>query len=111
MSIESLLTILPPPPNPVEVPTSGNWNSTEMLLRRLPGDYKAFVERFGTGSLGGFLWILNPASKNRHLNLLREMEPILNALRELRESGEPCPYPLHPEPDGLLPFGKSDNGD
>jgi hypothetical protein len=111
MSLNSLLAILPLPQSPVEVPTTETWNATEMQLGRLPEDYKSFVDRFGTGSVSGFLWILNPGSQNRHLNLLREKEPILSALRELRESGELCPYPLHPEPGGLLPFGKSDNGD
>lgn len=111
MSLNSLLTVLPPPQNPVEVPTAETWNATEMQLSRLPDDYKAFVDRFGTGNISGFIWILNPASQNRYLNLLVEMKPILSALRELRESGEPCPYPLYPEPGGLLPFGKSDNGD
>ena len=111
MSLDSLLGTLPLPQKPVEVPTSENWNTVEMQLRQLPRDYKAFLDRFGTGNVSHFLWVLNPVSKNRHLNLLREMEPILSALRELREAGEPCPNPLYPEPGGLLPFGKSDNGD
>lgn len=111
MSLDSLLGVLSPPPNPVEVPRAEDWSSVETQLGKLPDDYKAFVERFGTGTINGFMYVLNPASKNRYLNLVREMEPILGALRELRESGEPCPYPLHPEPGGLLPFGKTDNGD
>jgi len=111
MSLNPLLEILPPPKNPVEVPSAEDWSATETQLSRLPEDYKAFVGRFGTGNVSGFIWILNPASENRYLNLHSELKPILSALRELRESGEPCPYPLYPEPGGLLPFGKSENGD
>jgi hypothetical protein len=111
MSLSSLLTVLSPPPTPVEVPSTETWNATETQLKRLPEDYKSFLDRFGTGNVGGFIWILNPASQHRYLNLLLEIKSILTALRELRESGEPCPYPLYPEPGGLLPFGKSDNGD
>jgi hypothetical protein len=111
MSLNSLLSILTPPQSPAEAPTSEDWEKIEEWLKRLPSDYRAFVDRFGTGKINGFLWILNPASANRYLNLLREMEPILNALKELRDSGEHCPYPLYPEQGGLLPFGKTDNGD
>ncbi|HNW08045.1 MAG TPA: SMI1/KNR4 family protein [Verrucomicrobiota bacterium] len=111
MSLASLLTVLLPPPQPVEVPTTEDWRAIESLLGELPADYKAFVERFGTGKINEFILVLNPASKNPYLNLVREMEPILSALRELIQSGEPCPFPLHPESGGLLPFGKTDNGD
>lgn len=111
MSLNSILCVLSPPQNPVEVPTVEIWNTTEMRLKRLPGDYKRFVNHFGSGKISNFIWIMNPASKNLHLNLLDEINPILRALRKLRESGEPCPYPIYPEPRGLLPFGKTDNGD
>jgi hypothetical protein len=111
MSFDSVSTVLLPPANPAEIPDNEDWHKVETQLRRLPSDYKSFINGFGTGSINGFLWILNPISNNRHLNLLREMDPMLGALRELRDSGEPCPYPIHPEPGGLLPFGKTDNGD
>jgi hypothetical protein len=111
MSLDSLLNVLMPPPRPAEAPTAENWIAVENQLGRLPADYKALLGRFGTGSVDRFLWVLNPASVNRHLNLLQQKEPILSALRELRDSGEPSPYPIHPEAGGLLPFGKTDNGD
>jgi hypothetical protein len=111
MSLDSLLKLLPPPLNPGEVPTAEDWTAAERRLGKLPADYKALVDRYGTGIIDRFLWVLNPASANSYLNLLRQNEPILNALKELREAGEPCPYALYPEPGGLLPFGKTDNGD
>jgi hypothetical protein len=111
MSLASLITVLSPPQQPAEVPTADIWRAVENQLGKLPADYKAFVERFGTGTINSFIYILNPASRNPYLNLAREVDQILGSLRELRKSGEPSPYPLHPEPGGLLPFGKTDNGD
>jgi hypothetical protein len=109
-SIEKLLRILPPPLLPVDG-LLDNFGALEQRLGRMPADYKEFIKRYGTGSIGRFIWILNANAHNSHLNLLQEMEPILGALRHLRRSGEPCPYRLYPESDGLLPYGKTDNGD
>lgn len=111
MSLSALLTVLPAPQHPSEVPTPETWSDTERQLGQLPEDYKAFLGRFGTGTIGDFIGILNPASKNPHLNLLVKGRAILSALIELRDGGEPCPYPLFPDPGGLLPFGVTDNGD
>jgi hypothetical protein len=111
MSLSSLLTILPAPLNQVEAPKLGDWAAIEEQFGKLPADFKAFLEGYGSGTIDHFIWVLNPVSSNRHLNWVRAKEPILAALRELREGGEPCPYPLYPEAGGLLPFGKTDNGD
>ena len=111
MSLHKLLTILTPPANPFEVPRQENWSTVKRQLGDLPEDYRAFLERFGTGVVNSFIWVLNPASANRYLNLLAQVEPILGALKTLSLSGEPCPYALHPARCGLLPFGKTDNGD
>jgi hypothetical protein len=111
MSLESLLAFLDPPTSPWEVPTKADWRAAEGDLGRLPRDYKAFLDLFGTGAIDNFLWVLNPASRNPYLNLNAEMRRMLGALSELRSSGEPCPYPLHPEPNGLMAFAKTENGD
>jgi hypothetical protein len=111
MSLDSLLTVLAVPTNPAEVPTPGAWPAIESQVGQLPADYKSFMDRFGSGTIDGFVWILNPFSRNAHGNLLYRKEQILDALKELIESGEPSQYPLYPEPGGLLPFGMTDNGD
>lgn len=111
MSIKNLTHILVPPLAPVDVGRAEEWDTIERQVGKLPDDYKMFIGRFGTGIINNFLWVLNPASSNQHLHLLREGEPILSALRELRQAGEQCPYPLYPEIGGLFPFGKTDNGD
>jgi hypothetical protein len=46
--IDALLIALPFPQLPVEIPTTENWAAIEAQVGRLPVDYKAFVERFGT---------------------------------------------------------------
>ena len=111
MSLYSLSGILTAPSNPAELPVSSDWTAIENQIGKLPTDYKHFLERFGSGTIDNFLWILNPFSRNKYGNLLTVMEPVLSALKELRDSGEDSPYPLHPESGGLLPFGKTDNGD
>jgi hypothetical protein len=113
MSIERLLEILTPPPAPAEAPPGGAWAEVEGHVGSpLPDDYKAFVERFGTGRIDNFIWVFNPFSKNRHVNLVEQVEVRLDALKVLRdEFDEELPYKLYPEPSGLLPFAATDNGD
>ncbi len=111
MNIDSLLNNLLPPQKPVEIPTVEDFLAVEKQLGNLPDDYKTFIARYGTGVINHFIWILNPATANQHLNLVSGGEPVIGALRELRSTGERCPYALFPETHGLLPFGKTDNGD
>ena len=112
MSINSLLTILPAPKIPVETPSLEDWTTVEKQIGKLPADFKIFIERYGSGTINRFLWVLNPFSVNKHANLLNRMEPVMDAIRELKKDWpEQHPYKLFPEPGGLLPFGGSDNGD
>jgi len=105
---------MPPPEAPVETGSPGAWPSIEdQIGSPLPRDYKEYINIYGTGSLGGFLWPYNPFSKNQNLNLLRRAQLDASALRQLREEfgEEEVPFPLHPEPGGLLSWGVTDNGD
>ena len=60
-----------------------------------------------------FLWIFNPFSDNENLNLIKQTKDHTTQYRwAKRELGEEyCPFPIFPEPGGLLPFGVTDNGD
>ena len=114
MEIDDRLSrILPVPEHPVEVPDPGRWNEVERAVGiSLPPDYKAFVSTYGTGSIDDFLMVLNPFSDRPALRLQDFGEKMLGVLRETRAEGvDPPPYPIHPEPDGLLPWGATDNGD
>jgi len=107
-----LLAVLPPPATPVEPARAEDLDATEARLGlALPSDYRAFVSRFGSGSIGGFLHIRNPSSENPYVRLVDAHEAQVVVLHELRDSGEDLPYPIHPEPGGLILWAESSNGD
>lgn len=99
--------LLPPPIKHQELPTENDWLAIERAFCPLPSDFKAFVSQYGTGSIGGFIWIFNPASRNEHLNLTTQIVTQLRALHDLTSLG----LKGFPEVGGILPFGITDNGD
>jgi hypothetical protein len=105
--------VLPPPDNPLEVPDPDGWEEVEGILgARLPADYKSFLSTYGTGSVDGFLLVLNPFSARPALRVQDFGQEMLRVLRENRADGtEEPPFPIHPEPGGLFPWGATDNGD
>ncbi len=111
MSIEMLTAIVLPPSVPVD--SGGSWASVEAKLgTRLPSDYRAYIETFGSGCLDDFIWVFNPFSTNPNLNLHARSEAALQALRELQsQHASEVSYPLFPAVAGLLPWGATDNGD
>jgi hypothetical protein len=112
MAIENLISIMPPPEAPIEA-SGTTWVSVESAVGTiLPGDYRAFIEKYGSGRISGFVWIFNPFSKRQSINLVSQLSVQTDALKSLAQDfGEKCPYPLFPENDGLLPLGMTDNGD
>jgi hypothetical protein len=113
MTIESLYKVMTPPTLPVEAGSVEAWPAIEKIIGvTLPNDYKQYINAFGTGYIGRFLWPFTPFSENEYLNLRDQINYSLDVLRELEENwGEECPYPLYPDPEGLLPWGRTDNGD
>lgn len=98
------LTSLVPPPD--ETPPAVDWDAARGALGvDLPADYRALVERYGAGNLGG-LGLLMPGHPNRHVDLLRQVEPQRWALRTLIDEGIEQPY----DPDELLPWGIDEAG-
>ncbi|TWF90341.1 hypothetical protein [Kitasatospora viridis] len=87
---------------------------------QLPADYRAFVDLFGPGELRGELGIVTPrplpgqpigaGALSRKVNEL--INDIGAAFKQMREDlPDLCPYPVYPEPGGLLYWAGNYNGD
>jgi len=113
MGIIALKSVLRPPEKPLEIVGNDGWELVEQRVgARLPEDYKAFIECYGTGRIGAFLVVLNPFSTNRFINLIDRSRVELEGLIALRQKWPQ--YYLHdvfPSPAGLLPFASTDNGE
>lgn len=107
MSINRLEKLLPPPAEPKE--TDGHdWSDFfKNFGVEVPQDYKYFLSVYGTGSIGRFLWVFNPFSKNNSLNQ-DAIEASINAYNELHKDF-PEYYPR--EKGSFIPWGLTDNGD
>jgi hypothetical protein len=105
--------IISPPVVPNEAPQCEEWGEIERKLGiALPTDYKYFLERYGSGRIDEFISIFNPNASNKFLNFNHQIEEQLNVIRELKAEGsEVVPFEIFPAEGGLLPFGKTDNGD
>ncbi len=111
MSVEKLVGLLKPPLSPSEVPTELELAAVERELTPLPDDYKEFVRRFGTGCVDDFVWIFNPASKNKHLCLQQQIPKQVSGLEEAAKTADHLPREFHARWPYLMPFGLTDNGD
>jgi hypothetical protein len=111
--LDRLRMLLGEPLEPVEAPPQAEWNRLEARLGfALPADYKGYIDRYGSGFVDQFLWVLNPFSSNEHLRFPDSSDRQLSILRWLREQGnETLPYPIHPESGGVLLWAETANGD
>lgn len=107
MTVETLIKAAPPPTDPFEA-YIGPWQPFEAALRTpLPQDYKDFVRLYGNGRFLDFIGVNVPVSRSPYMRLVSDAETVIHSFH----SDEECPYPLWPDPGGLLPFGRTDNGD
>lgn len=119
--LATLLTIAPPPAKPVGVP--GDWSGIEGELgTALPADFKALVHAYGEGQFQDFLTLLGPfagqpgpadqlvTEREGRLTLDDDQAAWVRARGRPGQTGDPWP-PLFPEPQGLLPWAISYNGD
>ena len=111
--LERLRELLPPPADPVEPGRPEGWAEIEAALgTRLPSDFKAFTELYGSGTVDDFVYLFNPFAAGQSGNLLFEKDRVLEAYRQTRARfPERLPLPAFPDPGGVLPLGRTDNGD
>jgi hypothetical protein len=111
MSFSLLTQIAPPPKHPAEPGSQKRWEKAQQRLGvALPGDYKTFINRYGTGSFNDLILPYNPFTVNESMNLFQVLDTHHQANRRIQklvgcEWSVVHPYRLFPEPRGLLPWG------
>jgi hypothetical protein len=111
--LERLRQLLPPPADPVEPGRPDSWAEVEAAIgTQLPTDFKAFTELYGSGMVDDFLYLFNPFAAGKDGNLLIEKDRVLAAYRQSRARfPDRLPLPPFPEEGGVLPLGRTENGD
>ena len=108
--LTELIKLLPPPA--VNAYKQPDWVKVESNHDiHFPADYKELVERYGGGSIDNFLWIIDPFSCSRHLNLdkseyFRESYAVMQA-----DFPSDYPRPAYPAQGSLWPWAFTENGD
>lgn len=112
MTLSDLVARMDPPADPVD--PEGSWPAVEAALGTpLPQEYKHFIGTYGSGSINGFLSILNPFARDEDLNLLRQVEVARRDAERVRDRfaalavRTPLLYSLFPARGGFLPWGKA----
>ncbi|WP_227984327.1 SMI1/KNR4 family protein [Nocardia spumae] len=90
---------------------AGDWAEVESYIGSgLPSDFKAFLDTYGSGVISGELVVFHPQGTSSPL--LPRMRTIHETFGELREDDpDDVPYPIHPEPGGLISWGYDYSGD
>ncbi|MFE7934119.1 SMI1/KNR4 family protein [Streptomyces sp. NPDC057456] len=116
-SLEELRTLLGDPTDrrPAPAPAPDHWTEVERHVgSALPGDFKAFLDAYGSGVVSGELVIFHPRGSKPLLERMRRTHQTFTERRDLalsRGDSEHVPYPFHPEPGGLVSWGYDHSGD
>jgi hypothetical protein len=109
--LDQITSLLSPPGNPIGLDRSWNDVETEIGLE-LPSDYKEFTDLYGSGLVCGLLGVWNFRDSNifktpLHRSLCGEGS-IVRSYQDHADvsinGASNLPYPLFPDPRGLLPF-------
>jgi hypothetical protein len=108
-TFQELRSLLSPPVRPFH--TTGDWAAVERGLgTQLPEDYKRFIATYGQGKICRSLWINDYLALRPGETALGVVGSYLTQYEDIRAIGVTIPYPLFPEPGGLLPLGGLENG-
>jgi hypothetical protein len=112
--LQKLLRVAPPPSAPEGTGTPSDWKVLEAELGfKFPEDYKELIGAYGVGTFADFFGVLTPFhSSPRHCPYREWLAARLEGLRFAKSEypEEAVPFPVHPEPDGLFPWGYTENG-
>jgi len=116
MKLAQLKRLLMKTGKAVEVPSQKDIHDYEIVNKiKFPKAYTAFLSEYGSGIIEDFLTVWNPVSRNRFVNLKRQMDTYLNAFRMLMDVPEAKKFcgdwQFYPSEGGLLPFAGTENGD
>lgn len=112
--LDRVKSVLGPPADasghPVEV-MPGDWSAVHRYLGlRLPKSFTDFVDVYGSGALGLIVFSQPAVPPGSPLegwgDLLSRFKSGEAYLRQLKERAA-IPYPIHPEPGGLIAWGTS----
>lgn len=111
-SVDDLASLVPPPDTPVA--GDGDWLAVEASLGvPIPGDFKDLLRRYGLGQFDDIA-LLTPfaPSGKEFADLVGRAHSLLPTFAQHREEWpDDFPYPLYPEPGGLLEWATTGNGD
>lgn len=91
--------------------TFQGWQAVEQALAvRLPDDYKRFMATFPSGKFRGLVGVNNPIeSEPAWVSFHWEFFDTLDRAKGWRDyEPERVPYPIFPEPGGVIPWGDTD---
>jgi hypothetical protein len=112
-SLNELRALLGEPVAKRAVP--GGWDEVEEYVgAALPGDFKAFLDEYGSGLVCGELAVFHPQGPSPLLERMRATHQTFTGRRaSALASGdaEHVPYAFHPEPGGLISWGYDYSGD
>ncbi|MFF3739028.1 SMI1/KNR4 family protein [Streptomyces sp. NPDC002566] len=84
------------------------WTAAEQYLGvALPSDYKAFLDLYGPGSIDGYLSLHRPLEADT--TELDRLWPLEDCRRARLSDPDLYPYPFHPDPGGLIPWGSDEH--
>jgi len=110
MSLSGLLPLLPPPESPIAALHLDDWGAVQQILGTpVPGDYREFISVYGSGAIDRFVIQVLNLSLEWDRSMSDELCAALASLHEDPYSDQP--FPVFPEPGGLLPWGSGDDGD
>src|SRR5262249_10794441 len=108
-SIQELLSLVPPAPEPKDA--KGDWNKVEGDLGlALPEDYKQFITHYGRGTLCNLFWFASPFNcvdppTRRPVSAREYWTSWAGIYNDWGKTKRDIPFPVYPTIPGLFPWG------